>query len=73
MIGLFWNIRGLGKLGRVPALVDSIRKNHVDFVGVVETKKKASLLVFLNLSLKIPHLAGATNLLEVQLGVSCWG
>lgn len=39
MIGLFWNIRGLGKLGRIPAMVDNIRKNHVDFVGIVETKK----------------------------------
>jgi hypothetical protein len=39
MIGLFWNIRGLGKFGRVPALVSRIRDNHVDVVGVIETKK----------------------------------
>jgi hypothetical protein len=39
MIGLFWNIRGLGLPGRVPALVEKIRSNHVDFVGVIETKK----------------------------------
>jgi hypothetical protein len=40
MIGLFWNIRGLGKIGRVPALVSRIRDNHVDVVGVIETKKR---------------------------------
>lgn len=39
MIGLFWNIRGLGLPGRVPALISRIRDNHVDFVGTVETKK----------------------------------
>jgi hypothetical protein len=32
MIGLFWNIRGLGLPGRTPALVD--------FLGVMETKKE---------------------------------
>lgn len=40
MIGLFWNIRGLGQIGRILALVNNIRSNHVDFVGVIETKKK---------------------------------
>jgi len=40
MIGLLWSIRGLGKIGRVPALVGKIRDNHVDFVGIMETKKK---------------------------------
>ena len=40
MIGLLWNIRGLGKIDRVPALVGKIRDNHVDFVGIMETKKK---------------------------------
>jgi len=39
MKGLFWNIRGLGQKGRVPALANKIRENHADFVGVVETKK----------------------------------
>lgn len=39
MKGLFWNIRGLGQKGRVPALANKIRENHVDFVGVMETKK----------------------------------
>jgi hypothetical protein len=39
MIGLLWNIRGLGSIGRIPALVSRIRDNHVDFVGVMETKK----------------------------------
>ena len=39
MKGLFWNIRGLGQTGRTPALANKIRENHVDFVGIVETKK----------------------------------
>lgn len=41
MKGLFWNIRGMGKLGRVPALVSRLRENHVDFAGIVETKKES--------------------------------
>lgn len=40
MIGLFWNIRGMGKIDRVPALVSRMRDNHIDFVGIMETKKK---------------------------------
>jgi hypothetical protein len=47
MMGLFWNIRGLGLPGRVPALVDKIKSNHVDFVGVIQTKKTTSLVVTL--------------------------
>jgi hypothetical protein len=30
----------LGKIDRVPALVGKIRDNHVDFVGIMETKNK---------------------------------
>jgi hypothetical protein len=40
VIGLFWNIRGLGLPGRTPALVSKIRGNHVDFLRVVEIKKE---------------------------------
>jgi hypothetical protein len=40
MIGLFWNIRGLGLPGRITALVDKIKGNHVDFLGIMETKKE---------------------------------
>lgn len=40
MIGMFWNIRGLSELERVPALINMIKSNHVDFVGILETKKK---------------------------------
>lgn len=40
MIGLFWNIRGLNKLGRVPALISRIRSTRADIVGVIETKKE---------------------------------
>ena len=41
MIGLFWNIRGLGKIGRLPALVNRIRSTRADFVGIMETKKES--------------------------------
>ena len=39
MIGLFWNIRGLGKIGRLPALINRIRSTRADFVGIMETKE----------------------------------
>jgi hypothetical protein len=47
MIGLFWNIRGLGKDGRVTALTSRIRDFHVDFVGIMETKKNKLTTSFL--------------------------
>ena len=43
MIGLFWNIRGLGKIGRLPALINRIRGTRADFVGVMETKESFTL------------------------------
>lgn len=46
MIDLFWNIRGLGQIGRIPALTSRIRDNHVDFVCIIETKKSEFPLVF---------------------------
>jgi hypothetical protein len=55
MKGLFWNIRGLGQLGRIPALVGRLRDNHVDFVGVIETKKREYTAGFLrSLTSNIP-------------------
>lgn len=47
MIDLFWNIRGYGQIGRVPALISRIRDNHVDFVGIIGTKKGELPLGFL--------------------------
>ncbi|KAJ1276319.1 hypothetical protein BS78_05G205600, partial [Paspalum vaginatum] len=41
MIGLIWNIRGLGLHGRLPALVSRIRESSADFVCIVETKKSS--------------------------------
>lgn len=41
MIGLFWNIRGLGKIGRHPALVERIKNTRADVVGITETKKES--------------------------------
>ena len=46
MIGLLWNIRGLGKLGRVPALVSRFKDSHAGFVGIMETKKVLCQQVF---------------------------
>ena len=40
MIGLFWNIRGLGKIGRLPALVSHIKESHADIIGIMETEKE---------------------------------
>ena len=37
---MLWNIRGLGKLDRVPALIGRIRDYHVNFLGIIKTKKK---------------------------------
>ena len=47
MIGLLWNIRGLGKLERVPALVSRIKDSHAGFVGIMETKKNSLSVGFL--------------------------
>lgn len=55
MIGLLWNIRGLGKLGRVPTLISKIRDSHADFVGIMETKKNSLSVGFLkSLSSNVP-------------------
>lgn len=43
MIGLFWNIRGLGKTGIYTALVDRIKSTRANFIGITETKKRLSL------------------------------
>jgi hypothetical protein len=40
MIGLIWNIRGLGLIGRIPTLVSKIRDNNINLVGILETKKE---------------------------------
>lgn len=48
MIGLFWNIRGLGKVGRFTALMNRIRSTHADFVGITETKKETFSPGYLN-------------------------
>jgi exonuclease III len=40
MKGLIWNIRGLNQPERSLSLGQLIRSNHVDFVGIQETKKE---------------------------------
>jgi hypothetical protein len=64
MIGMFWNIRGLNKLGRQPALVSRIRGTQADVVGIIETKKSFSQMVTLNLSPGKLLLIGSTYLLR---------
>lgn len=70
MKGLFWNIRGLEKIGRVPALIGKIRDNHVDFVGVMETKRGILPHVFLGPSQAMLLLTWCTCQLQGQLGGS---
>ena len=41
MKGAFWNIRGLNKVGRKLMLSSFMRSYHLDFVGVIETKKES--------------------------------
>ena len=40
MIGVFWNIRGLGEHGKLQCLRDFINNNLEDFVGFFETKRE---------------------------------
>ena len=38
-MGLFWNIRGLDKIERLPAQTNRIRSTRGGFVGVMKTKE----------------------------------
>jgi hypothetical protein len=38
---LLWNMRGMGQIGRIPALVSKIKESHADFVGIMENKKES--------------------------------
>jgi exonuclease III len=38
--GVFWNIRGLNKSGRLQIIADLISLNKFDFLGLQETKKE---------------------------------
>lgn len=40
MIGIFWNIRGLGRNGKLQCLSDLICKYEPDFIGFQETKRE---------------------------------
>ena len=40
MIGLIWNIRGLGQPGKIQCLCHIIAKTNPDFIGFQETKKE---------------------------------
>jgi hypothetical protein len=64
MIGLLWNIRGMGKIGRVPVLSSRIKDNHADWVGVIETKKRVLPWGFSNPSLAVEPFLGVIFLLE---------
>jgi hypothetical protein len=34
-------MRGMGQIGRIPALVSKIKESHADFVGIMENKKES--------------------------------
>ena len=40
MIGLIWNIRGLGQPRKIQCLCDTIAKTNPDFIGFQETKRE---------------------------------
>lgn len=40
MIGLFWNIRGMGSPEKIGHLQDLIKDHHLDFIGIIETVKQ---------------------------------
>jgi hypothetical protein len=66
MIGLLWNMRGMGQIGRIPALVSKIKESRADFVGIMETKKESFSPGLLNLLLVIVLSPGAISLLKGQ-------
>jgi hypothetical protein len=48
MKGALWNIIGLNKPGRTRCLSDFISSNHLDFVGIQESKKESFTSHFLD-------------------------
>jgi hypothetical protein len=36
---VFWNTRGLNKIGRTNCIADLIKQHKLDFIGIQETKK----------------------------------
>lgn len=40
MIGLIWNIRGMGQDGKIQCVCDVIARTNPDFIGFEETKKE---------------------------------
>jgi predicted AAA+ superfamily ATPase len=41
---LLWNMRGMGQIGRIPALVSKIKESHADLLGSWRTKRRALAL-----------------------------
>jgi hypothetical protein len=48
MRGFFWNIRGMGKVGKKKSLIEMIAENDVNFVGIQETKQVEFSVNFLD-------------------------
>ena len=48
MIGIFWNIRGLGQKGKLQCLSDLVNKYKPDFLGFQEIKRETLSDSFLN-------------------------
>jgi hypothetical protein len=48
MRGVFWNIRGLGVKGRKQCIIDLIRTQKLEFIGIQETKSRDFSINYLN-------------------------
>jgi exonuclease III len=48
MRGVFWNVRGMRKVGKKQCLMEMIKEHDLDFIGVQETKKEEFTDTYLN-------------------------
>lgn len=71
MSGLFWNARGLGKVGKKKFLQETISEQQLCFVGIQESKKTFSLIVGLILLVAMILLFGIGLLRLVNLEACC--
>ena len=72
MIGLIWNIRGLGQHDKIQCLCDTIAKSDPDFIGFQETKKENISKGFLKAIDRFDNLCGIfCQLIILRVG-SLW-
>ena len=72
MIGLIWNIRGLGQHGKIQCLCDTIAKSDPDFIGFQETKKENISEGFLKAIDRFDNFVWHFLLAENTAGGSLW-